>query len=182
MTTTRLKAVFWGATVLVVILWLLSLEPGTLTGGFWSVRGALVYGLGILAISYLSLAVILAARPVQFENLLGGLDKFYQLHRWFGVAGAVAAIAHWFAEVGVRWMARQGWLPRASARPRHPGRPKASTRSATSASPRPPSARSPSTCSWPWSWSRSGSGSPIATSSRSTSSSRPSSSCWSFTR
>ena len=55
--------------------------------------------------------MVLAARVVQFENLLGGLDEFYRLHRWFGVAGAVAAIAHWFAEVGVRWMARQRWLP-----------------------------------------------------------------------
>ena len=55
--------------------------------------------------------MVLAARVVQFESLFGGLDKFYQLHRCFGVAGAVAVIAHWFAEVGVRWMARQGWLP-----------------------------------------------------------------------
>src|SRR3546814_3372629 len=63
---------------------------------------------GVLAIGFLSAAVILAARPVQFENLLGGLDKFYRLHKWFGIAGASLGVIHWLIEILPRSFVRWG--------------------------------------------------------------------------
>ena len=69
-----LRIVFGSVLVVVGGLWLISLPVGPLAGDFWSLRGALIYGAGVLAFSSMSLAVILASRPVLIEGLLGGLD------------------------------------------------------------------------------------------------------------
>lgn len=116
MKVTRLKVLFAGSVVVLTLLWLLSLPPGAFTGGFWPARGALVNYAGILAIAFMALALILAARPVQIEGALTGLDKFYRLHRWFGVAAAAAAILHWLFEVAPRWLVRAGILERPQRR------------------------------------------------------------------
>ncbi|MGH1379060.1 MAG: ferredoxin reductase family protein [Alphaproteobacteria bacterium] len=50
---------------------------------------------GILAISVMSIAMILATRPRWLENFLGGLDKGYHLHKWLGITAFCAAIFHW---------------------------------------------------------------------------------------
>lgn len=108
--------------VLVVLLasWLVSVPPGALTittpGNYWSLRGTLIYGTGLLAIGCMSVAMILAARPVRLEPLLGGLDQFYRVHRKLGIAGALIGVAHWLLEVVPRWMVMRGWL----ARPQRP--------------------------------------------------------------
>jgi predicted ferric reductase len=115
----RLRAVFVAIPVILTAVWLVSAPQGSFTGGFWPARNALVHYTGYLAIGLMSLAVILAARPVQFEGALGGLDKFYRLHRWLGFAAALVAIAHWLAENAPRWMVQQGWL----MRPQRPPRP-----------------------------------------------------------
>src|SRR5664279_3842288 len=79
-------------------LWLLSVPEGTLAGDFWSWRKALIYLTGVLTMGSMSLGVMLAARPVQVESALGGLDKFYRLHKWFGVTGLSLALVHWLLE------------------------------------------------------------------------------------
>jgi predicted ferric reductase len=92
-------------------MWLLSLSAGAFAG-FWPTRNAHVYYTGILAIGFMSVGVMLAARPVQVESALGGLDKFYRLHKWLGIGAALVALVHWLLEVIPRWMVRQGWLER----------------------------------------------------------------------
>lgn len=72
---------------------------------------------GILAMGCLSAGVILAARPVQVESLFGGLDKFYRLHKWFGIAGALFGILHWLCENAPRWAVQAGWLTRPARSP-----------------------------------------------------------------
>ncbi len=114
---TRLRIVFVAILAGLAALWLLSHGLGAFAGGLWPVRNALVYGTGILAIGSMSAAVILAARPVQIEALLGGLDKFYRLHKWLGIAGTLFAVVHWLLEILPRWMVRQGWLERPARRP-----------------------------------------------------------------
>lgn len=109
---TRLRITFLALLVLLAGLWLLGLPTGGLTAGFWPARNTLIYGTGILAIGLMSAGVILAARPVQIEDALGGLDKFYRLHKWFGITGSLFAVAHWLLEILPRWMVRQGWLER----------------------------------------------------------------------
>ncbi|HEY8333312.1 MAG TPA: ferric reductase-like transmembrane domain-containing protein [Tardiphaga sp.] len=116
MQTNRLWLVVAIPLGLLCALWLLSVPDGTLTGDFWSWRKALIYLTGVLAMGSMSLGVMLAARPVQIESALGGLDKFYRLHKWFGVTGLTLALTHWLLEVGPRWLGQLGWLTR-PARP-----------------------------------------------------------------
>lgn len=82
----RLKLVFGTFALLVIAAWLLSINVSPLSGNFWSVRGLIVLLTGILAIAFMSAAILLAAKPVQIEEALGGLDKFYRLHKWLGIA------------------------------------------------------------------------------------------------
>jgi hypothetical protein len=87
-TVSRMLRLFFGGVLLAVGgLWLVSLQAGALTGGFWALRGTLIYGAGVLALGSMSVAVILASRPGWIEDLLGGLDKYYRLHRWFAISG-----------------------------------------------------------------------------------------------
>ncbi|HRO59263.1 MAG TPA: ferric reductase-like transmembrane domain-containing protein [Burkholderiaceae bacterium] len=99
-----------------IAIWLLSLPAGSLSvppsGSLWPLRGTLIRGTGFLAICCMAIAMILAARPVRLEPLLGGLDQFYRLHKRLGVAGALFGLAHWLLEIVPKWMVGQGWLSR----------------------------------------------------------------------
>lgn len=108
----RLKLLFAAIAALLTIAWLFSIDPAGLVRGFWALRGLLIPFTGILAIGFLSIAVVLAARPVQVESALGGLDKYYLLHKWLSVGGVVMAVAHWLLEIVPRSLARNGWLER----------------------------------------------------------------------
>jgi predicted ferric reductase len=101
---TRLTTAFASAVILLAGLWLFSLAPDALTQGFWATRTTLVYGSGVLALGLMSVGVILAARPVWFETPLGGLDKFYRLHKWLGLSALGFAIAHWVLRKGPSWI------------------------------------------------------------------------------
>ncbi|WP_375056703.1 ferric reductase-like transmembrane domain-containing protein [Zobellella sp. DQSA1] len=91
----RLKLILGGLVLLFGLAWLLSLPPGALAPLFWPLRRLLLEFTGILAIGLLSATVMLAARPLQLEAWLGGLDKYYRLHRWLGLAGVAAGVGHW---------------------------------------------------------------------------------------
>lgn len=54
---------------------------------------------GYLAINFMSITLLLAARPRWLEMPLGGLDKMYQLHKWTGILAVTAALAHWLIEM-----------------------------------------------------------------------------------
>jgi len=106
----RLWGVFTACTVGLAVLWLLSLAPDAFTGGFWLTRKTLVYGTGVLAIGLMSVGVFLAARPVWFETPLGGLDKFYRLHKWLGIGVFAFSVAHWILRMGPSWITTLGWF------------------------------------------------------------------------
>lgn len=121
MRLSRLKLIPPVLALALVLLWQLSVPANPWAGDFWAIRHQLIYLSGILAIGFMAFGLILAARPVQIEPLLGGLDKFYRLHKWFGVAGVVLAAIHWLLEVSPRWMVGWGWLTRpARNRPPEP--------------------------------------------------------------
>jgi predicted ferric reductase len=100
----RLWYVFLALVISLTGLWWLSLAPGAFTGDFWLTRRTLVMGTGVLAFGLMSVGVILAARPVWFETPLGGLDKFYRLHRWLGISAFAFATAHWVLRMGPSWI------------------------------------------------------------------------------
>ncbi|MBL1376174.1 ferredoxin reductase family protein [Zobellella iuensis] len=95
----RLKLILGGLVLLLGLAWLLSLPAGALAALFWPLRRLLLEFTGILAIGLLSVTVMLAARPLQLEAWLGGLDKYYRLHRWLGLAGVAAGALHWLLRV-----------------------------------------------------------------------------------
>ncbi len=114
----RLTIAFLALPLVITLLWFLSTHDGA--SGFWALRHLALYYTGFLAISFMSAGLILAARPVQFEGVLGGLDKFYRLHKWFGIAGASVAVLHWLIEILPRNFVRWGWLAAPERRPRPP--------------------------------------------------------------
>jgi predicted ferric reductase len=119
MQMTRLTTAYAAVVVGLAGAWLLSLAPGAFAQGFWATRTTLVYGSGVLALGLMSVGVILAARPVWFETPLGGLDKFYRLHRWLGISALVFAIAHWVLRKGPSWITDLG-LFAIPPKPAHP--------------------------------------------------------------
>ncbi|MBN8829218.1 MAG: ferric reductase-like transmembrane domain-containing protein [Sphingomonadales bacterium] len=116
----RLALAFAALPLLLTCVWAIGLKANPFAGGFWAIRNVALYYTGILAIGFLSAAVMLAARPVQFESLLGGLDKYYRLHKWFGIAGASLGVVHWLIEILPRSFVSWGWVAARVRRPRPP--------------------------------------------------------------
>lgn len=112
----RLKLAMATLAALITLLWLLGTPVASLGGGFWPLRHTLIMLAGMLAIGFMAAAVILAARPVQVESWLGGLDKYYRLHKWLGIGALIFAATHWLLEIVPRHLVRQGLLFR-PARP-----------------------------------------------------------------
>ncbi|MCH2076425.1 MAG: ferric reductase-like transmembrane domain-containing protein [Rhodobacteraceae bacterium] len=52
-------------------------------------------GLGMLSMSSMALALILAARWRIVDRLMGGPDKSYGAHRWLGFFAVAGALGHW---------------------------------------------------------------------------------------
>ena len=102
----------WGLLLAVTGLWLLAdtMLPEPLT--FIAVRHVLVQYSGIVGISVMSVAMLLATRPRWLESYLGGLDKTYRLHKWLGITGLVVAVTHWLWVNGPKWLVSLGWMDR----------------------------------------------------------------------
>lgn len=62
---------------------------------WWIMRQELLNLSGFLAISLMSLAMLLASRPTWLERPLNGLDQMYRLHKWAGIWAGVFALSHW---------------------------------------------------------------------------------------
>ncbi len=102
----------WGLLLVLTGLWLLAdtMLPQPLT--FISVRHVMVQYSGIIGISVMSVAMILATRPRWLESYLGGLDKTYRLHKWLGITGLVVAVTHWLWVNAPKWLVSLGWMDR----------------------------------------------------------------------
>lgn len=114
-----IKQFFWLFLLGLASLWFLTDTTAwaNLSGVFgW--RNVLVQFSGVLGIGIMSVAMLLAVRPVWFETALGGLDKMYRLHKWLGIAGLVLSVLHWLAAKGPKWMVGWGWLERPMRGPR----------------------------------------------------------------
>lgn len=89
---------------------------GTAQGSMpWVVRQQALYLSGLYSIAFMSLAMMLATRPVWLERPLGGLDKMYRLHKWSGILAVGFASAHWLIEMSddvlKAWIGRAGRVP-----------------------------------------------------------------------
>ncbi|WP_128926411.1 ferredoxin reductase family protein [Bradyrhizobium guangxiense] len=108
----NLRRAFWGSLAALALLWLIA-EPQLLgPGSFFPLRERMVQLSGVLAIGCMSMAMILALRPRWPEAWLGGLDKMYRLHKWFGITALTTAVVHWLWANGPKWAVGWGLLAR----------------------------------------------------------------------
>lgn len=99
----HIKYALWGLLAGLTALWLLANLPFPDDLSTMNTRNLLVQYSGVIGMGAMSVAMILAVRPVWLEPWLGGLDKSYRLHKWLGIAGLSAAIFHWVAVNGPKW-------------------------------------------------------------------------------
>ena len=96
--------------VLLTVIWGISTNFEALTWSYFSIRGFAVQYSGIIAISVMSLLMILALRLSVVEKLTQGLDKSYRLHKWLGIASLIFIIVHWFWAKVTKYMVGLGLL------------------------------------------------------------------------
>jgi predicted ferric reductase len=106
----RIKWIYGALFATLSLLWALAEQPWARQYDFATLCAALVNYTGILAMGAMSVAMMLAVRPVSVEPLLGGLDKNYRLHKWLGIAALAAAVVHWLWAEGPNWAEDFGWV------------------------------------------------------------------------
>ncbi|MBI1220012.1 MAG: ferric reductase [Rhodobacteraceae bacterium] len=109
---------FWGFWAVLGFLWL-ALNRGIFspTSGF-ALRDPMMQFSGTLAMSAMSVAMMLSLRPRWPEVWLDGLDKMYRLHKWLGIGTLGLVIYHWLWSEGPKWAVGFGFLGRPSRGPR----------------------------------------------------------------
>ncbi len=108
----NIKRSFWGFLIVLTGLWFAADSPISTPFQFFALRSSLINYTGIIGIGVMSVAMILAIRPVFFEPYLGGLDKMYRLHKWLGITGLVFAITHWLWTQAPKWLSGLGLIER----------------------------------------------------------------------
>ena len=117
-----IKVALWGSLGMISLLWLIFDQTSfAALAGFFDWRNVLVQYSGVVGITVMSLAMILAARPRIAERLFGGLDKTYRLHKWLGIAALSTSVLRWWFAKGTKWMVGWGWLERPVRGPRPAG-------------------------------------------------------------
>ena len=95
-----------------------ALLGGTPSGGapLWVLRQEALYLSGLLSISLMSVAMLLATRPTWLEAPLGGMDRVYRTHKWAGILACAFAALHWLIEMSSDLLkaiiGRAGRIPR----------------------------------------------------------------------
>lgn len=98
-----ISKVFVGFVLVMTGIWLVSNPDLFAASSFISLRHFMVQYSGFLAISMMSLILLLSVRPVWLTRRLGGLDKAYRLHKWLGIAVLVVATLHWAWRMAPKW-------------------------------------------------------------------------------
>lgn len=106
----KIKLYFLLILFVPTILWFATntffVEPLT----YFSFRKVFVQYSGVLAISLMSVIMVLALRPKIIEPYLDGMDKVYKLHKYLGIAAFIIGLTHWWWAKGTKWMVGWGWL------------------------------------------------------------------------
>ncbi|MBS1224467.1 MAG: ferric reductase, partial [Proteobacteria bacterium] len=114
-----IKRIFWIYLLLLTGLWWFTDQTDwSSLSGLFSWRAVLMQYTGVLGIGVMSVAMMLAVRPVVLEPYLGGLDKMYRLHKWLGISGLALSVTHWLMAQGPKWLVGWGLLERPVRPPR----------------------------------------------------------------
>lgn len=87
------------------------------TSDLFAIRGSLFQYSGVIAMSAMSVCMILAVRFQIIEKALNGLDKAYRLHKWLGIVAVVATLVHYYVPDILKDLAKSRGLAR-PARPK----------------------------------------------------------------
>jgi predicted ferric reductase len=109
-----------GTLMAVLALWLVTAPFNGVGFSVFALRSPFLQATCTLAIAVMSVAMVLATRPVFFEPWLGGLDKMYRLHKWLGISALAFSVAHWLWVEAPKWMTELGWLVRPARAARAP--------------------------------------------------------------
>lgn len=114
-----IKIALWASLLLLAGVWLIC-DPTEFSAlrSIFDWRNFLLQFSGVIAIGAMSLALLLAIRPVWLESRLSGLDKMYRLHKWLGIGALGFSLAHWLIANGPKWAVALGWLERRGRRQR----------------------------------------------------------------
>ena len=80
------------------------------TNEIFAWRSLLLQYSGILALTVMSIGMLLAMRFTWVEDQLSGLDKVYRLHKWLGITALVFVLLHWLLFKVPRWLVEAGLL------------------------------------------------------------------------
>lgn len=111
------KITLWVLFLGLSLVWLFATPPLNSPITYFAFRDVFIQYSGLIAIAAMSIAMILAVRPIVVENFFNGLDKMYRLHKWLGISALSLAILHWWFAQGTKWMVGWGWLTRPERRP-----------------------------------------------------------------
>ena len=117
---TRIRIALWFVLLTATGLWFLADQLWPQPFQYFAFRTVAVQLSGVLAITAMSVAMVLAVRPRWLEPALDGLDKIYRLHKWLGITALVTGLTHWWLAQGTKWMVGWGWLTRPPRGPRVP--------------------------------------------------------------
>ena len=119
--THTIRRTFWVTGLLITGLWWWADATDWATVANWlGWRSLFMQYSGVMAMVAMTMAMVLAARPVVLEPWLGGLDKMYRLHKWLGIAALVVSVVHWLGAQGPKWLIGWGLLTRPARGPRPP--------------------------------------------------------------
>ncbi len=108
----HIKLSLWGFLLLLAGLWWLVDLRVAMPNTFGTWRNSLIYFTGIMGLGVMSVALMLAVRPIALEPFFGGLDKMYRLHKWLGIAGLVMVVLHWTGTQLPGWLTGLGLMAR----------------------------------------------------------------------
>lgn len=113
----RIKIALALCLLVPTILWLFAdtLWPEPLN--YFSFRRSIVQLSGIVLITAMSIAMMLALRWKWLEPHLDGLDKMYRLHKWLGISALVIGAIHWWWAKFTKWMIEWSWISRPASGP-----------------------------------------------------------------
>ena len=114
----NIKLSLWGFLIGLSGLWILANTTLPDTINFNAIRNLFLQYSGVISIGAMSVAMVLALRPVWLEPWLGGLDKSYRLHKWLGISALVTAVLHWVAKNAPHWAMNLGLMERGQRKPR----------------------------------------------------------------
>ncbi len=114
----RIARSWWSVFVLVTLAWLFAERQVFITTEALPVRTLLLQYSGVLAMAWMSIAMILATRPQQPERWFGGLDKMYRLHKWVGISAFAMSVVHWLSVNAPKWAGALGLVERGARGPR----------------------------------------------------------------